>query len=285
MGFIRSYNRRGVNLLTKSFNALFDPQWGIKLEELGKGISKSFRGMINEIEWIELGSALGNAFMIPWRIASGFVEDMWRQSEETLLTGWAELGNALAEGVAGFVDKINLAQIGKTLADGFNGIIEVIRNFRNKMYELNVWSELSKKIREGLTELFKVDLKGMAEQASGLILDILHMLNAAVEPVDFGDFGYRIAEALFSIDWLQTFNQVFDFVAATFGEAALGFINYLTTNAEQLGNGFATWVNTIFDKVKYLTDNIPFDDIAQGLTTWLNTAIENIQWKKTAEAK
>lgn len=290
-GFIKYFNwdllgrtiGAGVNLLTKSFNALFDPQWGIKLEELGKGISKSFRGMINEIEWRELGNALGNAFMIPWRIASGFVEDMWRQSEETLLTGWAELGNALAEGVAGFVDKINLAQIGKTLADGFNGIIEVIRNFRNKMYELNVWSELSKKIREGLTELFKVDLKGMAEQASGLILDILHMLNAAVEPVDFGDFGYRIAEALFSIPWLQLFNQVFDLVSATFGEATLGFINYLTTNAEQLGIGFAAWVNTIFDKVKYLTDNIPFDDIAQGLTTWLNTAIENIQWEENGQ--
>lgn len=273
----------GVNLLTRSFNALFDPQWGIKLEELGKGLSKSFRGMIDEIEWVTLGNALGNAFMIPWRIASGFVEDMWRTSEETLLTGWAELGNALAEGVHGIFEKINFGQIGETLSSGFNGIIEIIRNFRNKMYENNTWSEIASNISEGLTNLFKVDLKGMAEQASGLVLDILHMLNNAVENVPFYEFGYKIAEALFSIDWLQTFNQVFDFIAATFGESTLGFINYLTTNAEQLGSGFATWVNTLFDKVKYLTANIPWEDISVGLTTWLNTAIENIQWEENGQ--
>ena len=39
----------------------------------------------------------------------------------------------------------------------------------------------------------------------------------------------------------------------------------------------------VFDKVKYFTDNIPRDDIAQGLTTWLNTAIENIQWEENGQ--
>lgn len=273
----------GVNLLTRSFNALFDPQWGIKLEELGKGLSKSFRGMIDEIEWVTLGNALGNAFMIPWRIASGFVEDMWRIDEKTLMTGWAETGIALAEGVHGIFEKINFGQIGETLSSGFNGIIEIIRNFRNQMHKDNTWSMIAQNISEGLANLFKVDLKGMAEQAGGLVLDILHMLNSAVENAPFYEFGYKIAEALFSIDWLQTFNQVFDFVSATFGEATLGFINYLTTNAEQLGTGFATWVNTLFDKVKYLTANIPWEDISVGLTTWLNTAIENIQWEENGQ--
>lgn len=273
----------GVNLLERAFNTLFDPEQGINLELLGRKLSEGFRGMVQEIRWQELGNALGNAFMIPWRIASGFVEDMWRIDEKTLMTGWAETGIALAEGVHGIFEKINFGQIGETLSSGFNGIIEIIRNFRNQMHKDNTWSMIAQNISEGLANLFKVDLKGMAEQAGGLVLDILHMLNSAVENAPFYEFGYKIAEALFSIDWLQTFNQVFDFVSATFGEATLGFINYLTTNAEQLGTGFATWVNTLFDKVKYLTANIPWEDISVGLTTWLNTAIENIQWEENGQ--
>lgn len=273
----------GINFLVRAFNTLFDPEHGINLELLGRKLSEGFRGMIREIRWQELGNALGNAFMIPWRIASGFIEDMWRIDEKTLLTGWAETGIALAEAVHGIFEKINFGQIGETLSSGFNGIIEIIRNFRNQMAKDNTWSMIAANISEGLTNLFKVDLKGMAEQASGLVLDILHMLNSAVENAPFYEFGYKIAEALFSIDWLQTFNQVFDFVAATFGEATLGFINYLTTNAEQLGSGFATWVNTLFDKVKYLTANIPWEDISMGLTTWINTAIENIQWEENGQ--
>ncbi len=269
----------GVNLVTKAFNALFGPG-GIDLEQLGRKLSVGFRGLVDEVNWRELGNAIGNGFMIAWRIASGFVEDMWRLDPDTLLTGWAETGIALAEAVQGIFERINFAQIGKTLSDGFNGIVEVIRNFRNEMASNQTWSLIGKNISEGLNNVIdNIDLSGMAHQISGLLLDLLRMLNDAAEMTHWSDFGYKIAEALFSIPWLDLFNQVFDFVAATFGEATLGFINYLTTNAEQLGIGFATWINSLFDRVKYLVDNIPWEDISSGFTTWINSAIENIDWE------
>ncbi len=269
----------GINLLARAFNALFGPG-GIDLEQLGRKLSVGLRGMIDEVDWRNLGNALGNYFMIAWRIASGFIEDMWRINPDTLLTGWAEVGIALAEAVHGTFERINFAQIGTTISDGFNGIVEIIRNFRNQMASNQTWSMIGQGISEGLNNAIdNIDLSGMAEQISGLVLDVLYMLNDAAEQTHWSDFGYKIAEALFSIPWLTLFNQVFDFVSATFGEAMLGFINYLTTNAEQLGIGFATWVNTIFDKVKYLTDNIPWADISIGLTNWLNAAIDNIDWE------
>lgn len=269
----------GVNLVTKAFNALFGPG-GIDLEQLGRKLSVGFRGLVDEVNWRELGNAIGNGFMIAWRIASGFVEDMWRLDPDTLLTGWAETGIALAEAVQGIFERINFAQIGKTLSDGFNGIVEVIRNFRNEMASNQTWSLIGKNISEGLNNVIdNIDLSGMAHQISGLLLDLLRMLNDAAEMTHWSDFGYKVAEALFSIPWLDLFNQVFDFVDATFGEATLGFINYLTTNAEQLGIGFATWINSLFDRVKYLVDNIPWEDISSGFTTWINSAIENIDWE------
>lgn len=266
----------GINLLSKAFNALFGPG-GIDLEQLGRKLSVGLRGMIDEVNWRELGNAIGNYFMIAWRIASGFVEDMWRINPDTLLTGWAETGIALAEGIHGIFERINFAQIGKTLADGFNGITEIIRNFRNQMADNGTWSMIAENISNGLNNLFEIDLAGFAQQASGLVLDILYMLNDAAERTNWSDFGYKIAEALFSIPWLTLFNQVFDFLAATFGEALGGFVNYLTAHAEQLGQSFADVFNTLFAKIKYIASNIPWDDIGEAISKLLNTSIAKIR--------
>lgn len=268
----------GVNLLVKAFNTLFDPQKGLNLEGLGKGLSKSFRGMVQEIEWRELGNALGNGFMIAWRIASGFIEDMWRIDEKTLLTGWAETGIALAEAVHGIFEKINFAQIGLTLANGFNGLVEIIRNFRNQMASNQTWSMIGQGISEGLNNVIdNINLKDMAHEISGLVLDVLRMLNDAAETTHWEDFGYKVAEALLTIPWLDLFNGVFDLVEATFGRALGGFVNYLTTHAEQLGMDFANMFNSVFARVKHITENIPWPDIATGISTFLNASIANIQ--------
>ena len=266
----------GINLLARAFNALFGPG-GIDLEQLGRKLSVGLRGMIDEVNWRRLGNAIGNGFMIAWRIASGFVEDMWRINPDTLLTGWAETGIALAEGIHGIFERINFAQIGKTLADGFDGITEIIRNFRNQMADNGTWSMIAMNISDGLNNLFEVDLSAFAQQASGLVLDILYMLNDAAERTNWNDFGYKIADALFSIPWLTLFNQTFDLISATFGESLGGFVNYLTTHAEQLGQGFADVFNTLFAKIKYIASNIPWDDIGTSISTFLNTAIAKIR--------
>lgn len=266
----------GINLLARAFNALFGPG-GIDLEQLGRKLSVGLRGMIDEVDWRGLGNAIGNYFMIAWRIASGFVEDMWRINPDTLLTGWAEVGIALADAVHGIFERINFAQIGKTLADGFDGITEIIRNFRNRMADNGTWSMIAMNISDGLNNLFEVDLVGFAQQASGLALDILYMLNDAAERTNWNDFGYKIADALFSIQWLTLFNQVFDLVSATFGEALGGFVNYMTTHAEQLGQSFADVFNTLFAKIQYIASNIPWDDLGTAISTFLNTAIAKIR--------
>lgn len=267
----------GINLLARAFNALFGPG-GIDLEQLGRKLSVGFRGMVDEIEWRTLGNAIGNGFMIAWRIASGFVEDMWRINPNTLLTGWAETGIALAEAVHGIFERINFKQIGDTISGGFNGIVEIIRNFRNQMAKDNTWSMIAINVADGFNSIIdNIDLTKAADQISGLALDILHAMNKSAELTHWSEFGYKVAEGLFAIPWLQLFNQVFDLASATFGRAIGGFVNYLTTHAEQLGQSFADVFNTLFDKIKYITSNIPWDDIGTGISTFLNTSIEKIK--------
>ncbi len=267
----------GVNLLSRAFNALFGPG-GIDLEQLGRKLSVGFRGMVDEIEWRTLGNALGNGFMIAWRIASGFIEDMWRINPDTLLTGWAETGNALAEGIHGIFERINFEQIGITLSGGFNGIVEIIRNFNNKMADNGTWSMIAINISNGLNGIIdNIRLDVAAQEISRLFLDLLYSMNNAAESTHWSDLGWKIGEFLYNIPWLTIFNQVFDLAAATFGEAIGGFVQFLTTHAEQLGQGFADFFNTVFARVRYIANNLPWDDIANGISTFLNTSIAKIR--------
>lgn len=41
--------------------------------------------------------------------------------------------------------------------------------------------------------------------------------------------------------------------------------------------------NGIFDKLKYITDNFPAEDIANGISTWLNTVIDKIAWEENGK--
>ncbi|WP_304405591.1 hypothetical protein, partial [Turicimonas muris] len=54
----------GINLIAKSANTLLDPQTGIDFVGLGKGMAKGFRGLLDEVDFKELGNAIGNYFMI-----------------------------------------------------------------------------------------------------------------------------------------------------------------------------------------------------------------------------
>lgn len=267
----------GINLLSRAFNALFGPG-GIDLEQLGRKLSVGLRGMIDEVDWRELGNAIGNYFMIAWRIASGFVEDMWRINPDTLTTGWEETGNALAEGVHGIFERINFKQIGETISGGFNGIIEIISSFRDRMASNHTWSKIAIGVSEGFNSIIdNIDLSRAAQEIGGLALDILHAMNQSAELTHWSEFGYKVAEGLFSVPWLQLFDNVFNFVSATFGEALGGFVSYLTTHAEELGERFAYTFNYVFDKIKYITSSIPWDDIGTGISTFLNTSIEKIK--------
>lgn len=271
----------GVNLLARAFNAFTDEVNGFDFVNLGRKLSVAFRGMVDEIDWKTLGNAIGNGFMVAWRIAYGFVEDMWRINPDTLLTGWAETGIALAEGIEGIFEKINFGMIGTTLSSGFNGIVEIIRNFNNQMARQGTWSKIAINISEGFNNIIdNINLSGAAEALSTLFLDLLNSMNQAAEMTHWSELGYKIGDFLYNIPWLTIFNQVFDLVAATFGRALGCFVNYVATHAEQLGQDFAGMFNGIFDKLKYITDNFPAEDIANGLSTWLNTVIDKIDWEE-----
>lgn len=264
----------GINLLTKAFNALFGDD-GINLELLGQKLSVGIRGMIDEVDWRELGNAIGNYLMIAWRIAYGFIEDMWRIDPKTMLTGWAEAGNAIGDTLVGIFERINFEQIAAVLTEGFKGALETITYALNRFSENLDW--IVEKINLGLDRLYdglKWDStagENMGQKITAFTDAIATAFNKLLD-LDFGKVGQIIGAAV--TDIVRAFNQLtdidtggmdFEKLGKKISEGLRGLVTEIPWEefGNALGNGFmVAW--RILDG--FLTDMAKKSNA--GLTGW-----------------
>ena len=187
----------GITTLIKSFNRLTDPGTGINFERLGSGISQGLRGMINEIPWREFGNALGNKFMIAWRMFDGFVQDMARKNDAGI-TGWQELGNAVAETLNGMSDKVDFSDIADSLTAGINDAFESLAQFTEDFD----WDEVAENIGNGIATFIKeFKWKENGEALGDFLSHLCTALTDALTPETFHDLGKGIGEFLGQMPW------------------------------------------------------------------------------------
>lgn len=272
----------GINLLTKAFNALFGDD-GINLELIGEKLSTGLRGMIDEVDWRELGNAIGNYLMIAWRIAYGFIEDMWRIDPNTLLTGWAEAGNAIGDTLVGIFERIDFEKISAVLTEGFKGALETITYALNRFSENLDW--IVDKINLGLDRLYdglKWDStagQDMGQKITALTDAISTAFNKLLD-LDFGKVGQIIGAGI--TDIVRAFNQIsdigggidFEKIGKKLSDGLRGLVTEIPWEefGNALGNGFMlSW--RILDG--FLTDMAKKSDA--GLTGWqeIGVAIGN----------
>lgn len=188
----------GINTMVNSFNLLVGPG-GIDFENIGKKLSVGFRGMLDEVEWTNLGNAIGNKFMISWRIFDGLVTEMW-ESNDAGLTGWSQLGISIAESLNGIFQQINFGQIGSSLGNAITGIFQSAIDFAGEFD----WWVLGFKIGNGINEFLRsFDAQTVAAGASEVIKGILDLLIEAVQTTDWGLLGEKIGTFLAELDFLE----------------------------------------------------------------------------------
>ena len=187
----------GITTLIRTFNRLTDPATGINFKRLGSGISQALRGMINEIPWREFGNALGNKFMIAWQMFDGFVQDMARKNNAGI-TGWQELGNAVAEALNGISDKVDFSDIADSLAAGINGAFESLAQFTED-YE---WDKVAENIGNGIaTFIQEFKWKENGEALGDFLSHLCTALTDALTPETFHDLGKGIGDFLGQLPW------------------------------------------------------------------------------------
>lgn len=189
----------GITTLIRTFNRLTDPSTGINFKRLGSGISQGLRGMIDEVPWREFGNALGNKFMIAWRMFDGFVQDMARKNNAGI-TGWQELGNAVAEALNGIFDKVNFSDIADSLTTGINGAFESLAQFTEDFD----WDEVAENIGNGIATFIKdFKWKENGEALGDFLSHLCTALTDAITPDTFYDLGKGIGDFLGQLPWIQ----------------------------------------------------------------------------------
>ncbi len=306
----------GINLITTSVNALLGDD-GIDFENLGAKLSVGFRGMIDEIDWTGLGNAIGNWFMVSWRIADGFITDMWRVSADTMRNGWEELGIAVGEAVNGVFDRVNFEQIARVLTDGFRGIIEAIAS----ALETIKFDVIAEKINAGLAALASsLSWESVGKQITRFTAAISKAFNDLLA-LDFGLVGEIIGNGITAI--VMAFNQLtgesginFELLGANiadglrnlftsipweeFGNAlGNGFMvgwrildGFISGMAQQSGAGLTGWeevgisigtaINGIFEKIDFGAIGTLLSDAFNGLIDVIRNVIATIKWDEIA---
>lgn len=194
----------GINTLVNTFNLLTDPATGVNFKQIGEKLVVGLRGAIDEIQWTNLGNAIGNYFMIAWNMLSGFVTQM-SQEDGAGITGWAALGTSLGQAVNGVFEKIDFGTIGLTLANGFNGAFEALRNFTQTVR----WDDLAVNLYTGLNNMIHtIDWAAAGQTLSMFVTDLLGTFVKVVQNTDWEGFGRGIGDFLSNIDWLTIFTQV-----------------------------------------------------------------------------
>lgn len=206
----------GINTLTNTLNLLIE---GIDFKNLGRKLSEGLRGMVGEIEWRSLGNLFGNYFMISWDILNGFVSDMARKNNAGL-TGFAELGISIGEGINGVFEKINFSEIYQTVTTGINGIFESIRN----LAETINWDEIAGNISNGLnTMIHGMDWEGNGQTLNTFMSNFLGAILKIAEDTDWEGLGRGIGEFLSQIDWGKHLKTVAKIIAEVLGGLLSGF--------------------------------------------------------------
>lgn len=203
----------GITTITRTFNLLTDPKTGIDFNNLGSKISQGLRGMVEEVPWTEVGNALGNGFMVAWRLFDGFVSDMSTKNDAGM-TGWQQLGDAIASALNGILEKVDFGEIAHSLATSLNGAFDSLSEFTKKFH----WDDLVENITTGIsTFIQEFDWKENGKKLEDFLDHLLTALVDAAEDVDWEALGHNIGVFLSEIDWGKHLVQLLDTLKEVLG--------------------------------------------------------------------
>lgn len=249
----------GVNTIVNTLNQLIE---GFDFTNLGSKLSEGLRGAISEIQWTNLGNLLGNYFMIPWNMFSGFIAQM-AQKNDAGLTGFEQLGISLGNAFNGIFDKIDFGVIGTTLANGINGAFQVLRNFVATVE----WDDLAVNIYTGLNNMINgIDWATAGATLSLFVTELLGTFARVAQETDWEGLGRGIGQFLSNIDWLTIIGQVGTILWEAFSGMLAGLFD---TSSGKVIIGFAaglTAVKGVFSLV----------DIASSAIDWVTGVQTNL---------
>lgn len=229
-----------------------------KVEELGRRLAEALNGLVDGINWYQLGQALGAGLNLALQFLTEFIYTF----------DWMNLGHRLAEFINGLASEIDWYDFGRLLWAGFKIALETLAGF-----------------------ILGLDMPLMAEAASSVIKGFFDEMYNTITRIPWQEIGRQIARFLNGIDWYGTITSVISAIqAALIALAAMifGFVNELNWGTiardiyraindsmgeidwEAIGRVIGDAFIHIFDFLRDIIAGIDWNQIGQDIADFLN---------------
>lgn len=168
-----------------------------KVQLLGTNLAAALNGLVAQINWYQLGQALGAGLNLALQFLVNFLYTF----------DWIGLGMSLAALINGAVSEIDWIAFGQLLWAVFKIAIETLAGL-----------------------LLGLDMVQLAHAASNIAIGFFNSITETLVSVDWQQIGIQVATFLANIDWAGVAGACFTAIGAAFGAAA-AFLWGLIQNA------------------------------------------------------
>jgi len=255
----------GIN---SAFVALDGFAWTFNWDSLGKAITDSVGGLVDNLDWQKIrssvkGLATGIASLInsvcedteTWGGLGTAVSNAlntWVLYIETIISElkFNNIGTSLGTALSNAITKIDIPALTSAIGTAFSGLFEAGFNFANAF-----------------------DFSGLADSISGGFNSFLNSLKWE---------DYITIDAEGKEHWHAGIKTAFSFLTSSLGTWISETITGIDPVA--LGNTIAEAINTLATGIGDFAESVDFKQIGSNIATALSTAFKNIDWKNAGEA-
>ena len=224
---------------------------GINWENIGAGLAQMGRQLLTSVDWEAIGTLWSEKTRILINILSGFVDEMSLVNlGGSVMSGWQELGQAMADFVNGVLNNIPWDSLGTTIGKALNGVADTITTFAENL-DLSGFAE---RFTIGVNNIFETfDATKAVTAITTAFNKIIDAVKTTVTTLNWSAIGSDIGELIFGtladIDWVgagETVTTIADGILDLVSSAVLQFVlNYedIFDGIQSFANGVVEWIN------------------------------------------
>lgn len=217
-----------------------------KVEQLGRELAGAFNGLVAQIDWYQLGQAMGAGLNLALQLLTEFIYTF----------DWVALGMALAAMVNGLVSEVDWRDFGRLLWAGFKIGLETLAGF-----------------------LLGLDMPQLARAAGNIVKGFFDEMKNTLQRIPWSEIGAQIAAFLDGIDWIGALSSVAAAIAAGLN-AAIQMLGTLVATLDWAAIGVALGLalNKLFEDIDWGSAGKAFSDGLNGMLTLAINFLETTDW-------
>jgi hypothetical protein len=252
-----------------------------KFDEIGQFISESILGFFENLDSGLIGNTVISAFDKALDFIKGFLDDMFEHKifkdvPDEIDTGWELVGYKIGDLLNHIFDGFDDNKIIDAIV-GENGILNGIITSVSTFFDTVETTELGEKLWNIFDSMFNYVIEHFDPLLSKLTKTFVGGINKLFSKLDGKEIGNGIGKVLASvINNVGYFLENIDFheIGSTIGKSLNGIIRSI--DPVQLADDIFMLLDSIFDMIGSLLDEISVDNLIERFRTFLSRLFGNI---------